>query len=106
LLLDWLPSHPGGTARITGTDISPTMGERARGGKYRQLHIHRGLAGKYMVRYCEQSGRDWILKPEIRNLTRFQLGNLSQPQSGVPTCDIVFLRNVLIYFDLPTQRGV
>jgi chemotaxis protein methyltransferase CheR len=39
-------------------------------------------------------------------LTRFERGNLAQPPTGVPQCDIVFLRNVLIYFDLATKRSV
>jgi chemotaxis protein methyltransferase CheR len=106
LLFDWLPLNPGMTAHITGTDISPTMVERARTGRYSQLEINRGMPAKYMVKHFEQIGRDWMIRPQLRSMTTFQQGNLALPASGVPQCDIVFLRNVLIYFDLATKRAV
>jgi chemotaxis protein methyltransferase CheR len=106
LLLDWLPSHPGMKAHITGTDISPTMVDRSRAGKYSQLEVNRGLPAQYMVKYFDQVGRDWVVKPHVRAMTTFQPGNLAMPPVGVPQCDIVFLRNVLIYFDLATKRAV
>ncbi|MBT0771384.1 protein-glutamate O-methyltransferase CheR [Kineosporia sp. J2-2] len=106
LLLDWLPVNPGKTAKIHGTDISPTMVARATAGKYSQLEINRGMPVKYMVKYFDQVGRDWIVKPEVRAMTSFRQGNLAQPPVGLPQMDIVFLRNVLIYFDLPTKRQV
>jgi len=106
LLLDWLPAHPGYTAKIVGTDISPKMVERARTARFSQLEVNRGLRAPYLVKYFEQQGRDWILKQPLRDLCRFEKGNLAQPPIGVPTCDIVFLRNVLIYFDLATKRTV
>ncbi len=106
LLLDWLPVHPGYTAKIVGTDISPKMVERARTARFSQLEVNRGLRAPYLVKYFEQQGRDWILKQPLRDLCRFEKGNLAQPPVGVPTCDIVFLRNVLIYFDLATKRTV
>ena len=106
LLLDWLPSHPGFSARIVGTDISQTMVDRARAGRYSQLEVNRGLPAHYLVKHFEQQGRDWVIRPEVRALTRFQIGNLAMPPVGVPSCDIVFLRNVLIYFDVATKRQV
>ena len=106
LLLDWLPTHPGYTARIIGTDISSKMVERARAGRFSQLEVNRGLRAPYLVKYFDQVGRDWVLRPAVRDLARFERGNLALPPTGVPTCDIVFLRNVLIYFDLDTKRTV
>jgi len=106
LLLDWLPLNPGVRTQIIGTDISPTMVERARAGRYSQLEVNRGLPAQYLVRYFEQAGRDWVLKPQVRSLARFDTGNLVSPPVGMPTCDVVFLRNVLIYFDVETKRAV
>jgi chemotaxis protein methyltransferase CheR len=106
LLLDWLPMQDGLRVKILGTDISQTMVERARAGRYSQLEVNRGLPAPYLVKYFDQIGRDWQLRPEVRALTRFELGNLAQTQSRVPAADIVFLRNVLIYFDLSTKREV
>jgi chemotaxis protein methyltransferase CheR len=106
LLLDWLPSHPGVTPQILGTDISPRMVERARAARFSQLEVNRGLPAQYLVKYFDQVGREWVLRPAVRELTRFEHGNLAQPAVGIPQCDIVFLRNVLIYFDLDTKRVV
>jgi chemotaxis protein methyltransferase CheR len=106
LLLDWLPAHPGVTAQIIGTDISPRMVERARAAKFSQLEVNRGLPAQYLVKYFDQVGREWMLRPAVKALTKFDRGNLALPAVGVPQCDLVFLRNVLIYFDLDTKRTV
>jgi chemotaxis protein methyltransferase CheR len=106
LLLEWLPAHPGVSAQIVGTDISPRMVERARTARYSQLEVNRGLPAQYLVKYFEQAGREWVLRPQVRSMARFERGNLALPPVGVPPCDVVFLRNVLIYFDLDTKRTV
>jgi chemotaxis protein methyltransferase CheR len=106
LLLDWLPEHPGVTARIIGTDISQTMVDRARAGRYSQLEVNRGLPAQYLVKYFDQIGREWVLRNEVKALASFQRGNLAVPSTNVPPCDVVFLRNVLIYFDAETKRTV
>jgi chemotaxis protein methyltransferase CheR len=106
LLLDWLPVHPGYTAKIVGSDISQKMVDRARAARFSQLEVNRGLKAPYLVKYFDQSGRDWVLRQQVRDLCRFERGNLAQHPTGIPTCDIVFLRNVLIYFDLDTKRTV
>jgi len=106
LLLDWLPLHPGWTARIHGSDISRKMVDRARAARYSQLEVNRGLRAPYLVKHFNQVGREWVLRPVVTSMCRFEQGNLSLPPIGVPTSDIVFLRNVLIYFDLATKRAV
>jgi chemotaxis protein methyltransferase CheR len=106
LLLDWLPTQPGMSAKIVGTDISAKMVERARAGKFSQLEVNRGLPAQYLVKYFDQMGREWVLRQQVKALTKFDRGNLALPPTNVPTCDIVFLRNVLIYFDMDTKRTV
>ena len=106
LLLDWLALNPGVRTQILGTDISPTMVERARAARYTQLEINRGLPAQYLIRHFDQVGREWVLKPQVRSMARFERSNLAVPPVGVPPCDIVFLRNVLIYFDVDTKRTV
>ena len=106
LLLEWQAKNPGWTARIVGTDISPSMVERARAGKFSQIEVNRGMRAPFLVKYFEQVGRDWVISKQARDLCRFERGNLAQPAVNVPQCDIVFLRNVLIYFDLDTKRTV
>ena len=106
LMLEWLATQPGRTARIYGTDISSSMVERARAGVYSQLEVNRGLPARYLVQHFDQHGREWVVKESLRSLTRFEHGNLTRPQPAVPQCDVVFLRNVLIYFDVDTKRQV
>jgi chemotaxis protein methyltransferase CheR len=106
LLLDWLPAHPGFSAKIFGSDISRKMVDRARSAKFSQLEVNRGLRAPYLVKHFEQLGRDWTLRPAVRAMCRFEQGNLALPPVGVPSADIVFLRNVLIYFDIDTKRTV
>ncbi|MFZ0159444.1 MAG: protein-glutamate O-methyltransferase CheR [Kineosporiaceae bacterium] len=106
LLLEWKTAHPGWAARIIGTDISPTMVERARAAKYSQIEVNRGMRAPYLVKYFEQVGREWVVRQPVREMCRFERGNLALPAMNVPTCDVVFLRNVLIYFDVETKRTV
>jgi chemotaxis protein methyltransferase CheR len=106
LSLEWMKANPGHTVKILGTDISPTIVEKARSGRYSQLEVNRGLPAKYLVEHFDQVGRDWVLREHVRSLTHFERGNLAKPAVGKPMCDIIFLRNVLIYFDLVTKRAV
>jgi chemotaxis protein methyltransferase CheR len=105
LLLEWLPANPGFTAQVVGTDISSQMVERARLGRYSQLEVDRGAEG-HLHKYFQNTGTDWQVRPEVRELVTFRQGNLALPPVGVPLCDVIFLRNVLIYFDVPTKRRV
>jgi chemotaxis protein methyltransferase CheR len=98
---------PGWTFSIHATDYSNAILERARSGLYRQMEVNRGLPVKLLTRYFEQHGLQWQLKSEIRSMVRFQFLNLSEAWNDtVPTSDIVFLRNVLIYFDLDTRKAI
>jgi chemotaxis protein methyltransferase CheR len=106
LSLEWMKANPGSSIKILGTDISPTIVDKARSGRYSQLEVNRGLPARYLVEHFDQVGRDWVLRDHVRSLTRFEQGNLAKPAVGKPPCDIVFLRNVLIYFDLGTKRAV
>lgn len=106
LLSEWLPGRPGWSGRIIGTDISPQMVERARAGRFSQIEVNRGMRVPYLVKYFQQEGRQWVVDRQLRDLCRFERGNLAQPAVNVPTCDIVFLRNVLIYFDNQTKQTV
>ncbi len=106
LILEWQATHPGWSFKIVGTDISPTMVNRARAGKFSQIEVNRGMRAPYLVKYFDQQGRDWYIKQQVKDLCRFERGNLAMAPTGVPQCDIVFLRNVLIYFDVATKRTV
>ena len=98
---------PGWTYRIHATDYSNAILERARSGIYRQMEVNRGLPAKLLTRYFENHGLQWQLKPEIRSMVHFQFLNLAEAwNDSVPPVDIVFLRNVLIYFDVETRKTI
>lgn len=97
---------PGYTVKIYATDIATHVLEKAKNGKFSQHEVNRGLPAVYLVKYFTKKGNDWILKDEIRNMVQFSELNLIKPFHGIPPVDIVFIRNVLIYFDLATKRDI
>lgn len=88
------------------TDISRPILERCRGGEYCQIEINRGLPIRFLTKYFDKVGTNWVIKQEIRSMVKFTEMNLLKPFIGVPLCDLVFLRNVLIYFDIQTKRDI
>jgi chemotaxis protein methyltransferase CheR len=91
---------------LLGTDISETILDRARAGVYTQLEVNRGLPAVLLARYFQQIGRDWQLKKDIREMGGFHHLNLSLPLPPLGQFDVIFLRNVLIYFPLDVRRQV
>jgi chemotaxis protein methyltransferase CheR len=78
--------------------------ERAREGRYRQLEVNRGLPATHLLKYFDRDNADWQLKTSIRDMVTFRELNLLDSWSILGPQDIVFLRNVLIYFDVATKR--
>jgi chemotaxis protein methyltransferase CheR len=91
---------------IIGTDISKAVLARARAGRYRQIEVNRGLGAGTLVRYFVQDGLEWEIGPHIKRLVRFEEHNLITPWPRKEKFDLVFLRNVLIYFDQPTKLSI
>jgi chemotaxis protein methyltransferase CheR len=91
---------------ILGTDLSEQILDRAREAKYVQFEVNRGLPAPYLVKYFQRQGLDWQLKDEIRKMVRFRRFDLRQAMAGLGMFDIVFCRNVLIYFDVPTKTKI
>jgi chemotaxis protein methyltransferase CheR len=89
--------------KIVATDINAAVLQRARAATYRQLEVNRGLPASMLVKYFERQGADWAIRPIIKDLVEFMELNLLDPWKIGPQ-DIVFIRNVLIYFDLETKR--
>jgi chemotaxis protein methyltransferase CheR len=84
---------------ILATDISRRVLAQAGTGRFSQLEVNRGLPAALLVKHFDRVGRDWQLRDEVRNMVTFRQLNLNGPLSAVPPMDIVFLRNVLIYFN-------
>jgi chemotaxis protein methyltransferase CheR len=100
-------SLPGGwTFDILGTDISTEMLTRAEAGQYTQLEVNRGLPAPLLVRHFERNGAHWKVAQALRKNVSFRRLNLAAPFPPMGPFDIVFIRNVLIYFDVQTKRTV
>jgi chemotaxis protein methyltransferase CheR len=91
---------------ILATDISGPVLERATTGRYSQLEVGRGLPVSLLLKHFDQQGRAWQLHDDVRNMVTFRQLNLARPLLGIPTVDVVFLRNVLIYFDASTKTAL
>lgn len=90
--------------RILGTDLSEQVLERARKAKYMQIEVNRGLPASYLVKYFTRQGLEWQLKDVARNMVEFQQLDLRNSLRTMGPFDVVFCRNVLIYFDVPTKK--
>lgn len=97
---------PGRDFQILATDLSTEMVARARAGVYNQLEINRGLPAPDLVRYFQRAGADWQVTDKLRRKITFQQLNLSLPLPAMQPFDVVFLRNVLIYFSPETKRQI
>ena len=106
VLKDALAASPGWKASLLATDISAEMLERTRSGLYSQLEVNRGLPVAMLVRHFDKVGTQWQVKPDLRAMVQTRLLNLAAPFPALGTFDVVFLRNVLIYFDAATKRAV
>jgi chemotaxis protein methyltransferase CheR len=105
LLEDHLPA--GWTAEILATDVSEKMLARVEAGRYSQVEMNRGLPATQLVRHFTRVGTEWEVGPQLRRHVRTRHLNLAQPfPATLPRFDVVFLRNVLIYFDLETKRDI
>jgi len=91
---------------ILATDLSTEVLERARHGIYSQFEVQRGLPIHLLVKFFTKEGEMWQIAPEIRDMVQFRPLNLLKDFSPLGTFDIVFCRNVLIYFDQETKIGV
>ncbi len=100
------PDLAGWKLEVVATDLSEEMVERARSGRYTQLEVNRGLPASSLVRHFVRDGANWRIDPAVGSCVTFRQLNLVRPFPPMGRFDVVFLRNVLIYFDLPTKRDI
>jgi chemotaxis protein methyltransferase CheR len=105
LLSDALP-HAATRVSITATDLSRQMVERTRAGRFSQLEVNRGLPASMLVRHFTRAGNEWEISPTLRRMITASECNLAAPLPRMGPFDVVYLRNVLIYFDLPTKQAI
>ena len=92
--------------RLLATDLSQTMVERVRAGTYSEIEVRRGLPVALRDRYFERQGSNWVVKPRLRRLVLARDLNLNGPLTVVPRCDLVLMRNVLIYFSEDVKSSI
>ena len=91
---------------IRGSDFSSAALERARQGCYQQIEVNRGLPTPMLVKYFRRSGVNWQLNDTVRRMVDFAIGDLRASMRTMGPFDLVFCRNVLIYFDPETKRKI
>ena len=91
---------------ILGTDISSSVLDRARAGRYGQLEMNRGLPAHLLVRHFTRAGMEWEIEEPIRRMVRFERHNLNDAWPSMPPFDLVLMRNVMIYFETEAKRHV
>ncbi len=106
LLAERFPQLADWTIDFLATDISAEMIAKCQAGKYSQLEMNRGMPTPLLLKYFERDGLDWRVKPELRSRVQFKTMNLAVPWPAMRTLDVVFLRNVMIYFDVATKKQI
>lgn len=98
-LADW-------SIQIIGTDLCSTVLVQARAGAYNEFEINRGLSPALIKKYFTQEGKVWSANAELRRMVDFRPMNLIEPWPRFPLFDVVLMRNVMIYFDVPTKQSI
>ncbi len=106
LLREAADKIPGWRIQLLATDISREVLERARAGVYTQFEVQRGLPIQMLVKYFSQVGERWQIDASLRSMVTYKEFNLLDDPSGFGQFDIIFCRNVLIYFDQETKTGI
>jgi chemotaxis protein methyltransferase CheR len=99
-------SLAGWRIEIVATDLSQEVLEKSKAGVYSQFEVQRGLPIQLLVKYFTQSGDIWQLNADVRSMVQFRQLNLLQDFSHLGTFDVIFCRNVLIYFDQDTKAVI
>ncbi len=106
ILADLGPQPGGKRIEIVATDIAREQLARAREGLYTQFEIQRGLPMQMLVRHFRKEDAGWRINAKLREMVQFREWNLLADLRPLGLFDIVFCRNVLIYFDQPTKSAV
>ena len=96
----------GWRVEIIATDLSTEVLEKSKSGVYSQFEVQRGLPIQLLVKYFKQNGELWQISPELRAMVQHRQLNLLHDFSQLGTFDIIFCRNVLIYFDQDTKINI
>jgi len=96
----------GWRVEIIATDLSQEVLEKAKAGIYSQFEVQRGLPIQMLMKYFKQTGETWQINPELRAMIQHRQLNLLHDFAQLGTFDVIFCRNVLIYFDQETKINI
>jgi len=106
LLRDSFPELRNWNVTFLSTDLSNPILAKARSGTYSQLEVNRGLPVQLLVKHFTKDGLNWKINSDIRQMIDFRELNLIEKWPVMPPMDVVMMRNVLIYFDIPTKKRI
>lgn len=106
LLREHFPQLQTWNVRFIASDLSVDVLARAIRGCYTQLEVNRGLPAQLLVKYFTKRGDEWQIRDDIRRMVEFRELNLAESWSFLPKLDVIFMRNVLIYFNLERKREI
>lgn len=106
LFRDHFADLAGWKINILATDLSRDVLARAKAGRYNQIEVNRGLPASLLVKHFRQHGTSWQLHDDVRGMVDFEEMNLVRAWPPLPRMDLVFLRNVMIYFDVETKKSI
>jgi chemotaxis protein methyltransferase CheR len=106
MLLKEMPALSGWRTEIVATDLSQAVLEKSKAGIFSQFEVQRGLPIQMLVKYFKQNGDLWQLNADVRAMVQHRQLNLLQDFSHLGTFDVIFCRNVLIYFDQETKAAI
>jgi chemotaxis protein methyltransferase CheR len=105
-LKEMAASLAGWRVELLATDLSSEVIEKSKAGIYSQFEVQRGLPIQLLVKYFKQTGELWQINPEIRGMVQHRQLNLLHDFSQLGVFDVIFCRNVLIYFDQQTKINI
>ncbi len=105
-LLEQKSKLQGWKLEILGTDLSSEALAKARAGRYSQFEVQRGMPTSMLMKYFKQVGSEWEVQAGVKSMVEFRHFNLLKDYRALGTFDIVFCRNVLIYFDRETKSDI
>jgi chemotaxis protein methyltransferase CheR len=107
MISEHFPALASWNIKIEGTDICGEVVQRAQDGRFHRIEMNRGLPARFVVRYFDHLGEDWVVKEEIRKMCNFRQANLcTTPLPFYEKFDVIFLRNVMLYFSQETRKAL
>ncbi len=106
ILREHFPEIASWNVNLMATDISRSVLDRARQGVYSQLEVNRGMPAALLIKWFRQEGTRWRIDERLREAVTYSQLNLADPWPAMPTWDLIFMRNVMIYFSPEIKKRI